>query len=286
MNDDRSPTEPPAPRRGRRLRPGFAGALVLLFAACVPYPDAPPPDSGSTTIISGPFPLLDPGAKELQSLHFLVRAYGTDAAAKVADTAERAYNRIMIDTGLYSFKPRGLYELVIYNDAEEYRRKTGQPSWSGGVAVGNAIYSYQNPRLEGTLSHEMTHLIFYEYMGRVNLDHRWVNEGLAVYEESADQGRADLFGAVRGNMRAQPIPMDQMVHLVPATEREYAVSLWYAQAEAMVRFMVERGGRIGFSQFLEALRDGQTFDAAIHKGFPGVWTSLADFEAGWRRSLL
>ena len=127
------------------------------------------------------------------------------------------------------------------------------------------------------LAHEITHLIWFEYMGHANPDYRWVNEGLAVYQENktfGGRGQGDMFSALRGNLRSQPISMDQMIHLVPATERAYDVSLWYAQSESMVRFMIERGGRIGFSQFLSALRYDKNLDQSVAEGFPGSWRTL------------
>ena len=54
----------------------------------------------------------------------------------------------------------------------------------------------------------------------------------------------------------------------------------------MIRYMIEKGGRIGFGQFLIAIREGQNFDAAIFAGFPGQWHTLGDFEHDWKRSLL
>jgi len=254
--------------------------FVPLLCACVPYQGELPADySAPRPITDGVFAALDPGASQLESLHFNIRAYGGATASRVAETAEAAYNRIMTDTGLYSFKPRGLYQLVIYASAEEYRRKTGQPSWSGGVSVGNAIYSYEGPHLERILSHEVTHLIFHEYMGRMKQEHRWVNEGLAVYQERKAAGARGGAG-----LRGPPMTMDQLMHLVPASEKDNAVSAWYAQAESMVRFMIERGGRMPFSTFLTALRDDKTFDAAIGEAFTGNWRNLKDFEASWLRS--
>ena len=267
-------------------------AVVLVCAACVPYPGELPDDGRGRSypgLIEGVYPGLDAGAQETASLHFEVKAYGLDTVRMVSDTAEAAYTRIMTDTGLYSFKPRGLYQIMVYGTQDEYRKKTGQPEWSGGVAVGNALYTYLSPRLEAVLSHEMTHLIWFEYMGRVNADHRWVNEGLAVYQENkalGARGQGDIFSVLRGSLRAQPLPMDQMVHLVPATERAYEVSLWYAQAESMTRYMIERGGRIGYSQFLGALKDGKNFDEAVLTGFPGQWRNLGELETAWKRSLL
>lgn len=269
-------------------------ALVLAAAAsalisCVPYTGELPPYEPMRAITQGPFQLLDPGAYQLDSLHFLTRAYGGDKAREVSERAEQSYNRIMVDTNLYSFKPKGLYEIVVYANKDEYRRKTGQPEWSGGVSVGNSIFSYEGPQLHVTLAHEMTHLIFYEYMGGVNLRHRWVNEGLAVYEERKAAGVVpagpEIFSSARGAQRRSPMPMDQMLNLVPATEQEANVSLWYAQAESMVRHMIERGGRIGFSEFLAALKDNRDFDSAIGGAFPGVWRNLADFEQAWQRSV-
>ncbi|HAZ08343.1 MAG TPA: hypothetical protein DCZ01_07465 [Elusimicrobia bacterium] len=265
---------------------------AALIGACVPYPGELPDDGRGrsyTGIVEGAYPGLDAGYNEIQALHFAVKAYGVDAVRSAADRAEEAYNRIMTDTGLYSFKPRGLYQCVVYGTQDEYRKKTGQPDWSAGVAVGNALYTFLSPKLEGVLSHEMTHLIWFEFMGgRLVQEQRWVNEGLAVYEESKaldPQGRSERFSSLHQLLRSQPIPMEQMMRLVPATERAYDVSLWYAQAESMVRFMIQRGGRIGFSQFLLALRDGKDFDRATAEGFPGQWRALADFEMEWRRSL-
>ena len=272
----------------RYLRLGLAAALL---AACIPYPGELPDDGRGrsyTGIIDGIFPGLDAGAQENSSLHFKVKAYGQDTVLGVSAMAEAAYVRIMTDTGLNSFMPRGLYPIYVYGTQDEYRKKTGQPEWSGGVAVGNAIYTYVSPRLEAVLSHEITHLIWHEYMAHINPDHRWINEGLAVFQENkalGTRGQGDLFSTLRGNLRSQTIPMDQMIRLVPATERAYEVSLWYAQAESMTRFMIERGGRLGYSQFLAALRYDKNFDQAVAEGFPGSWRTLEELERDWKRSL-
>ena len=271
-------------------RAGVLLAAVAWLAACVPIDEIA---TGSASTLSAvrpdgaPFALLDPGAAELDSLHFKIRAYGQDAARQAADQAEASYNRIMIDTNLFSFQPRQLYQIVVYADAREYRHKTGQPEWSGGCSIGNAIYTFTGPQLAQTVAHEMAHLIWFEFMGRINLDHRWVNEGLAVYEElkAAGAQRQDPFAYQRGTLRATPLTIDQLVHLVPATEREKSVALWYAQSHDMVRFFIERGGRMGFSQFLTCLRDGRSFDDAVSSSFIGQWRTLDDSYQAWQRSL-
>jgi hypothetical protein len=244
-------------------------------------------ESRPAIVTAGPFESLDPGASELDSLHFSIRTYGAEQARRVAETAEESYNRVMVDTNLYSFRPRGLYRIVVYASADEFRKKTEQPSWSGGVTVGNAIYTFHGPHLPGVIAHEMTHLVFHEYLGRSDQALRWVNEGMAVYQESlalaGPQGARNPFGALAERMRGQQISMEDMTRFVPLTEAEYEVSAWYAQAYSMVRFMLERGGRIGFSQFLAGVKEGRTVDEAMAAAFP--WRGQAVFYAEWQRSL-
>ena len=90
-------------------------------------------------------------------------------------------------------------------------------------------------------------------------------------------------------MRAQPMALDEMLAFVPLSEKTEdpnapKVTLWYAQAESMVQYLVEHGGRIGFSQFLQALKDGTGFDQAIAPAYRGVWNDLAGFYQAWLNS--
>jgi hypothetical protein len=262
------------------------------LAACVDLPEAaaPPGSGGRGAIVRLPFQPLDAGASEQVSLHFKVTAYGFDNAAQISTQAEGFYTNIMTDTNLFSFMPSGLYEIVVYANHDEYVRKTGQPAWSGGVTYGNAICSYSGPQLLQTVAHEMTHLVFNEFMGRPRRDLLWLNEGLAVYEQgkaaSGTRVPADLFFRIHQQMRSQPMSMDDIQNFVPLSEKtddNMRVSLWYAQSESMVQFMIERGGRIGFSQLLPALRDGKSFDDAIGSAYVGAsWGDLAGFYRAWQ----
>ena len=102
------------------------GLIILMFAACIPYPGDIPDDGRGRSyagIMEGVYPGLDAGAQENSSLHFKVKAYGQDAVLGVSGQAEAAYTRIMIDTGLNSFMPRGLYQVVVYGTQDEFRKK-------------------------------------------------------------------------------------------------------------------------------------------------------------------
>ncbi|MCX5797170.1 MAG: peptidase MA family metallohydrolase [Elusimicrobia bacterium] len=274
------------------MRSAVLALLAAGLCACMDLPEsAAPAVGGASAIMRLPFQPLDPGAYEQVSLHFKVSAYGADNAHQISSQAEGFYTNIMTDTNLFSFMPSGLYEIVVYASHEEYVRKTGQPDWSGGVTYGNAICSYNGPQLLQTIAHEMTHLIFNEYMGRPRRDLLWLNEGLAVYEQakaaSGTRVPAELFGRIRQQVRSQPLALEDILGFVPLGERTDAdqkVSLWYAQSESLVQFMIERGGRIGFSQFLPALKDGKGFDEAIRSAYIGVWSDLPGFYRAWQAS--
>ncbi|MDD5628541.1 MAG: hypothetical protein PHU21_05725 [Elusimicrobia bacterium] len=264
---------------------------AALLAGCVAVPGGVDEDHLARSQVLNQrdvFPDLDPGVNETQSQHFQARAYGSGKAMQAADLAETAYQRLMVDTGLSSFAPTaGRYKIVLYASPEEYRRKTGQPGWSNGVTVGSTIYSYEGGHLDGLLSHELSRLVFYDYVGHVNLDHRWVSEGLAVYEESKAGQPAS--GGVAPPMPAwpqgwQPLPLDYIIRMAPATDRDRTLSSWHLQAESLVRFMIERGGRTGFGQFLGELRQDASFDKAVAASFPGTWRDLADLYASWAKA--
>lgn len=264
----------------RRLLPFLA--LAAALTGCVAIPEYGVPEPRNTTLTTGVFRDLDPGHKEESGLHFKVKAYGSVRSLQLLELAEAQYQRVMNDSGLYSFRPRGLYEIVVYGSADEFYKKTQFPTWAVGLTVGNAIYAYDGHQLPPAMAHEMTHLIFHEYMAGTRPELRWINEGFAMHEEALATGSPSV-GWPGGQ---EPFPFSQMTGLVPATERERQVHLWYRQVGDVVGFMIERGGRVGFGKFLEALRDRRPVDDALRTGFPGVWNGLPDLENAWRRKVV
>jgi len=275
---------------GRRGRASYLPILLsssFFVSACVPLPPGTVVDETRPIVNSG-FEALGPGAHEEVSLHFSVKAYDAETAKQVSQLCEADYQRIMQDTNLYSFVGSRPYPITVYRDRAEYLAKTRMPEWSGGVSVGNTLAVYVGPEMEPTTAHEMTHIIFYEVFGEKAGNIRWLNEGLAVYEETqtrlSEVDARELAGA-RARLLTMPMPFAQMQAFVPASEQARLVNAWYLQASDVVRFMIERGGRLGFSLFLKSLRDGRTFDDAVKEGFPGQWSDARTLEAGWLASL-
>ncbi|OGR43253.1 MAG: hypothetical protein A2X35_07900 [Elusimicrobia bacterium GWA2_61_42] len=259
--------------------------LLLLCCACVEIPTGgePAPEAARLPVES-PYKGLDPGFKTEESAHFSLQAYSSSGASLYAALCEENYSRIMQDLGLYSFVPARPYNVAVYRDASEYRLKTGQPDWSGGAAYGNALLLYESDGLRATIGHEMTHLVFNEFMGLSQAAGlRWLNEGVAVYEESrSNQASAGYYAArVADSVAPNPIPFSQMVNLAPQSESQRGVDRWYAQVGSVAGFMIRQGGSFNFSLFLSRLRDGTSVDKALELTYSGVWKSLDDVERTW-----
>lgn len=259
-------------------------ALALL-GGCVPLPEgALDQQAVSRTSLDAPFKGLDPGYKTEETMHFRLSAYDSASAARYAALCEENYSRIMQDLGIYSFVPSRPYNVTVYRDAAEYHVKTGQPEWSGGAAYGNALLLYEGAGLTATMAHEMTHLVFNEFMGLSQAaDLRWLNEGVAVYEETRSDTRSEAFFLNRVNTQVapNPIPFSQMINLAPQTESLKNVDRWYAQVSSVAGFMIRKGGSFNFSVFLGRLRDGYAMDQAINGSFNSGWKSLAEVENAW-----
>jgi hypothetical protein len=277
---------PPNHLKNHVLHLSVLAPLSLFLSGCVPLSEDILKDLGQPSVhaVESPYEGLGPGHKSYESAHFLTKAYTSEISVAYSVVCEEAYGRVMNDLGLYSFAPAKPYNIVVYKDAEEYRKKTGQPEWSGGLSYGNAILVYESQGASGTLAHEMTHLIFNEFMGPAGRDSlKWINEGIAVYEETRASAlsKAEYSRRLASLVVPNPIPFSQMINLAPQGEQAGVVERWYAQAASVVSFMINQGGTLGFSIFISRLKAGLSPDDAAGAAFPGLWNNLDAVEKAW-----
>ena len=167
--------------------------------------------------------------RETTSPHFMVEHEMPWTPPGFVMSLERMHSRLRMDLGMFSpWMAKERVKLYLYRGKEGYQR--GQfhpPEWSNGIAdyKRRLIVSYElesGQKLMQVVAHEMTHLIFFEYMGRANENQRWINEGLAVYEESKAGQPAS--GGVAPPQPPwpfgwQPMSMESMITMVPASEK-------------------------------------------------------------------
>ncbi len=128
-----------------------------------------------------------------KSTHFIVyyKDKLDDFADKVIDKAEDLYEDVADYLGFrrdnfWLWENRA--KIYIYKDAQGYHKATGLPAWSGGYAkVEEKViktYPWQEGFFDVVLPHEMTHIIFREFLGFDNLNiPAWLDEGVAGYKE-------------------------------------------------------------------------------------------------------
>ena len=268
----------------KRLPSVFICSLSLAAASicsCVPLPeDYYSPERQIS--MQAPAAGLDSDASSRETAHFIISAY--DNLDSYSEDCEALYASILKESGLYSFVPAEPYRITVYRNSAEYHAKTGLPGWSGGATYGNALLLYSGPSFQSYAAHEMSHLIFNEYMGlnKSVRDYLWVNEGFAVYMETSVStvSQASYERRLKNTVAANPMPFSQMVNLAPLNESGQTTDRWYAQAWSVISFMISRGGSFNFSLFLGRLKDGESLDKALSYSYK-EWGSLDALEKAW-----
>lgn len=263
-----------------------------------------------------------PDFRTVETLHFILQGQDEIKLRKTGNLCEEIYKKIMFDTNLFSFKPRQNYLLVIYRDQMEYHLKTGYPLWSGGGTVTKllgqtlsedqrdvartSIYTSEDVTSHALLAHEIAHLIFNEFMdfktGKDADAVRWVNEGLATYEELEGYKkveREEFLKVTAPLLKQNPIPLRDSMKFKPLKEevkvlgnyffRDNSIAftnidLWYWQARNVIKFLIEKQGQYNFYLLLNALKQGKDFISALNDAYPGKWASLEGLETEWRQS--
>lgn len=259
----------------------FAAAFFSALCACVPLPEDYVSPEGQVSL-NAPAAGLDFDSVSKETAHFIISAYSD--IDSFADELESLYESIMKETGLYSFVPAEPYRITVYRDSAEYHAKTGLTGWSGGATYGNALLLYSGPAFVSSAAHEMSHLIFNEYMGlsKSVREYLWINEGLAVYMEtkSSQVAEAAYYRRLENNIVNNPIPFSQMINLAPLNESGQTTDRWYAQAWSVVSFMLQKGGSFNFSVFLGRLKYGDSLDQALSYAYKD-WQNLGKLEESW-----
>jgi len=273
----------PRPQRLRNRLLGAACACAALLAGgCVDIQTAGT-EQGQRQAVRLP-QNLDLGLQQQETLHFLVKSHSREAAVSYGDGAEKLYQQLMQVTGLYSFVPSQPYELVILPNRQDYLAKTGAPQWSGGVTIGNAIVAYESPAVQPIVAHEMTHLIFNEFMETPRPELTWLNEGLAVSMErlnySAEQ-QISYDNACASALKYGAVQLESLMMSTPLKEERTGAQAWYCQAHSVVSYLLSKGGSMGFSVLAAKLKTGTTLSNALNTAYNGQWADSAALERDW-----
>jgi|GEM_PF-597765 hypothetical protein len=234
--------------------------------------------------------------KELKCDHFIIYyspAVGDNYAYGIRDIAEQFFSRIteefnLIRGKLWLWENRA--KIYVARDRDDYSRRFNCPQWSGACVDyrERLIYTYPNQnRFSAILAHELTHIIFREYVGEKNFP-LWLDEAVAMYIEDKYNN-----GAHQGYLPAAKvmirdnnyIPFEKLNKIdglfLNSQPQEYA-DIFYIESFSLINFMIKDRGRDTFNYFLFCLRNDATLEEALIKSF-GVFTTMKNLEDGWKK---
>ena len=237
----------------------------------------------------------DPSWEVERSRHFLIHYIrGEKFVEQVRYRAEEYYRTITEDLGFSKINNVWLWDrrtkIYIYPSRMAYVRGTGSPAWTAGRAAWDlrSIYTYAGSAefLESVLPHELTHLIFIEFMGSQEKVPLWLHEGVAQWQDR-DARRVALPMARELAKRGRLTPLATLMEVDVRGERNVGkVLAFYAQAVSLVAYLVEEQGAVRFREFCGHVRDDKTIADALRFTYPRSVRSIEVLEAKWRAWLL
>lgn len=188
--------------------------------------------------------------------------------------------------------------LYLYAGQPSYLRgRFKPPSWSNGVAFyqDRTVVTFggtDRAKLLEVLAHETTHLLFEGYWGEQGkVPPVWLNEGLAMMEETDAEGaaRSQWRAALEAMDSSELTPLARFVRVAPTKDLKddrRAVTAWYVQAYGLVSYLYRNRSRMQFSNFCSQLRDDKSLENVVWKVFrlKGLAALEREFLASIKRS--
>ncbi len=252
--------------------------------------------------------------KELPGKHSIVYyTMGNEGFARdVSNKVELYYERIADDLGYARYSNFWTWEnrvkISIYPNRDSYSKASTMPGWSESMAdyVNRQIICYAGHEefMDGLLPHEMTHLIFRDFVGFKGDVPLWLDEGIAQWEEPLKRERINVLSRhllnkgmllcledmmkldirkIRGDSPVQirSIPDKNGGRKLLSFYRDDLARTYYTEAVSLVGFLIGRYGADSFVQFCRQLRDGKSLEDALRAAYSTHVKGTEDLENKW-----
>ena len=233
--------------------------------------------------------------KEIKGDHFIVYYMGQDGfASNVLRKAEEYYSNIGDDLGYQRHSNFWQWEnrvkIYIYPTREAFLKESGQQSWSHGYAnydqkeIGS--YVWEEGFVESLLPHEITHLIFRDYVGFQGEIPVWLDEGVAQWQEP--DKRAIVRQVMKQYLLTEKVYSFHDLMTIDIRNVTFApsVQLFYVEAASIIDFFVSKYGTDQFTFFCRQLRDGKAIDEALRFAYPTEIRDINQMEEKWKEYIL
>jgi len=236
-------------------------------------------------------PQAPPGFAMKETRHFIIYEEAAEVSKDLLKNMESLHGNIMLDLIAFSPWTRDRKVFVYFTNSQDtYKRLTGRPAWSGGVASlsERKIYLFKSEEAFGILAHELTHIYFDSFFPSERQSPLWLSEGMATYVQS-ERGHStprwltqnlSLLGKGEGFKLADMVRIENM-----QGADEDSVRLWYAQSYSIVRFLTRMRAGEAFYLFCKGLRDGTPVSQALFQAYGMPYNKLSSLEYAWRYDL-
>src|SRR5215813_6259361 len=236
------------------------------------------------------------GFESFESAHFVVRTRpGKDTllAPYALEALEKAYTGLTKDLGV---DPGHKVRVEIYDSAKSLAHVSpltiDQIKNSGTIALckySRLMLTSPKALLRGypwldTISHEFVHYLVTQ-KGRNSVP-IWLQEGLAKFLETRWRGPPGLAvddlsltllqDAAKKNKLIPFARMHPSIAMLPTQEQ---AALAFAEVEAAIRLLYQRGGQAALTELVSAMAGGMTDEQAVAQAYG---KSFEEFEADWR----
>lgn len=228
---------------------------------------------------------------EIKSEHFILFYQGNRSAFddSVLGRAESYYDEIAQSLGYSRRDQFWLWDnrcrIYLYGTKEDFHKTSGQNIWSNGYAdlENRTVVSYQNSNefLEAVLPHELAHLILRDFVGGAHTIPLWLDEGLAMAQEKKRLHQLDQI-VQKAIVEQKWIPLQKLAQvrsMTSSTSQE--ATLFYAEAQSLVRFLLTSRDPARFLQLCRDLRDGASFEKSLQRNYPMEFSSVQKLETKW-----
>ena len=224
--------------------------------------------------------------------HFIVY-YQKDQnfAKEVLRNAEVYYTHIADDLGYPRYSNFWQWDnrakVYIYQDEKTFHETTGEAVWSHGMASYSKkeIHTFMGDAgfMNAVLPHEITHLIFRDFVGLGGEIPLWMDEGVAQWEEPEKRALSKKIAYYLVKTGKDFHIQDLTAMNVRKLTDENKVHIFYMQSVTLVDYLIKTYGAQRFTQFCRELRDGKKFNDALSSAYTGLIDNLAELDAKWRK---
>ena len=229
--------------------------------------------------------------KHAETAHFVYHFFQSFVAAPASVEAEFYYTTIAKDLGKDTAQWERKCHIFIFERPEDwaqFQTSGALDPWTGGLHAQGELFVLRNAQNKWkghALGHEITHLVIFRFFG--NGVPRWLNEGFAEY--AGERGYSAFYRArgYRSRPTAQAvdpakfIPLRDITAMTDYPSDPARVATYYDESERLVRFLIAID-KPGFATFLNALSQGNQFDSALAKGFPGKFAAPDALERAFK----